>query len=275
MNFKKYLNLKDFVSFLRGLYNSRKILFQLVKEDIKNRFLGSFLGITWSFVQPLLYIGVITLVFSIGLRGGRSAGDLPFILYLVSGITVWFFFAECLSNGAVAILQNSYLVQKMVFRVSMLPVVKILSAFFVHFIFLLLVIILFMGHGFFPDIFFLQIIYYLFATFMFTLGMAWITSSVLPFFRDLQQIIQIIVRIGLWFTPIFWSIDRIPTKYQWIIKLNPVFYLVQGYRDCLIHKTWFWQHPQYTLYFWLLTLFVFTFGSIVFRRLKPHFADVL
>jgi ABC-type polysaccharide/polyol phosphate export permease len=141
--------------------------------------------------------------------------------------------------------------------------------------FIVIALILYGVHGFFIDIYYLQIIYYLFSTFVLSLGLAWITSSVILFFRDLQQILQIITRIGFWFTPIFWSIDKIPPNYQWLVKLNPAFYLVQGYRDCLIYKTWFWERPQLTLYFWLLTLFIFAFGSILFRRLKPHFADVL
>jgi ABC-type polysaccharide/polyol phosphate export permease len=275
MNLKKYLNLRDFISFLKGLYNKRKIIFQLVEKDIKSQFLGSFLGITWSFVQPLMYVGVIWFVFSIGLRGVSTKGGVPFVLYLVSGIIAWFFFSDCLNSGASSILQNNYLVKKVVFRVSMLPVVKILSALFIHTFFLVFVIILYAVHGMFLDVFYLQLVYYLFATFVLVLGLSWITSSVILFFRDLQQIIQIIVRIGFWFTPIFWSIERIPPKYQWIVKLNPAFYLVQGYRDCLIHKTWFWERPQYTLYFWFLTLLILALGTIIFRRLKPHFADVL
>jgi ABC-type polysaccharide/polyol phosphate export permease len=107
------------------------------------------------------------------------------------------------------------------------------------------------------------------------LGLSWITSSVVPFFRDLQQVIQLFTRIGFWFTPIFWSIERVPEKYQFLVKANPAFYLIQGYRDSLADKKWFWEHPYYTLYFWVLTLVIFAVGSIVFRRLKPHFADVL
>lgn len=275
MGLIKYLRIKDFFNFLSGVYANRRIIIQLVRKDIKGQYLGSFLGITWSFVQPLAYIAVISLVFSIGLRGSRQVGDFPFLLYLISGITVWFFFADCLNRGAASIQQNNYLVKKIVFRVSMLPVVKILSAFFIHSIFLLLVLLTFMAHGFFPDLYYLQLFYYLFAAFLLTFGLALITSAVVPFFRDMQQIIHIIIRIGFWFTPIFWNIDRVPAKYQWILKLNPAFYLIQGYRDALIHKNWFWQRPHYTLYFWLLTILILAVGSIVFRRLKPHFADVL
>ncbi|MCP4213185.1 MAG: ABC transporter permease, partial [bacterium] len=78
-----------------------------------------------------------------------------------------------------------------------------------------------------------------------------------------------------WFTPVFWNIDRIPEQYKLLVKLNPVYYLVLGYRDSLIYKTWFWERPQYTLYFWGLTLVVFAVGSLLFLRLKPHFGEML
>ncbi|MCK4764879.1 MAG: ABC transporter permease [Candidatus Aminicenantes bacterium] len=272
---KKYLSLKGFWGFLKGLYENRKIIYQLVEKDMQNQYLGSFLGVTWSFIQPTIFILVLWFVFSTGLRGARTAGEVPFVLYLVAGIIIWNFFSACLPAGASSIKQNSYLVNKMVFRVSMLPVVKILSSLVVHTFFLVVVMILYFAHGYFIDLYYLQILYYIFATMVFTLGVSWITSSVALFFPDLFQIIQLVVRIGFWFTPIIWPIERVPEKYQVFVKANPAYYLVMGYRDSLIYKVWFWEHPALTTYFWLLTLIVFALGSIVFRRLKPHFADVL
>ena len=146
---------------------------------------------------------------------------------------------------------------------------------FIHLVFLTVVIGIFILYGFYPDIYFLQLIYYLVSTFVFLQALSWTTSSVYPFFKDLKQIIQIIVRIGFWFTPVFWNIDRVPAKYQIFIKANPVYYLIAGYRDCLVYKKWFWEHPFLTLYFWTLTFLLLFVGSIIFRRLKPHFADVM
>ena len=203
------------------------------------------------------------------------SGDVPYLLYLIYGMIVWNFFAASLTGAEVSIAQHRYLVKHVVFQVSILPVVKILSAMVIHFIFLVLVIILFLFHGFSLSAHSLQLAYYLFAVFVLVMGISWITSSVVLFFRDLSQIIQIVVRVGFWFTPIFWNIDRIPAKYQFLVKANPVFYLVQGYRDSLIYKVWFWDRLSLTIYFWTVTLAIFVLGRIVFRKLKPHFADVL
>ncbi len=272
---RRYLGIGGFIYFLKGLGQNRRVIFSLVEKDIKNQFLGSFLGVTWSFIQPTVFVFVLWFVFATGLRGARSTGGYPFILYLVLGLVVWNFFSDCLTHGAMAIKTNHFLVNRMVFRVSMLPVVKIISSLVVHFFFLVVAIFLYLGNGFFIDWYALQLLYYIFASCVLSLGLAWITSSVVLFFPDLNQIIQLVTRIGFWFTPIFWSIDLVPERYQVLVKLNPAYYLVTGYRESLLFKVWFWEHPALTLYFWTFTLLVFAGGSVLFMRLKPHFADVL
>lgn len=275
MNFKKYLNPRDFAGFLRGLVKNRKVVFRLVETDFRKQYLGSFLGITWAFVQPLMFVLAISFVFSVGLRKASLVTGIPFLLYLLSGIFVWYLFSTGLSTGTTSISQSSYLVKKVVFRVSMLPVVKILSALVVHLVFLDLMFVTYLLYGYFADIYYLQLLYYMFATVIILLGLSWITSSVVLFFPDLKHVIAIITRIGFWFTPIFWSIDRVPAKYQLIVKANPVYYLIMGYRDCLFYKVWFWERPLLTAYFWGVTILILIVGTILFRKLKPHFADVL
>ena len=260
---------------MRKASSTPKVLFQLVENEIMNQYLGSFLGIVWAFIQPLFFIGAIWVVFATGLRGTRMSGDFPYLLYLISGMIIWNFFSASVTSAESSISQHRYLVKQMVFQVSVLPVIDILSAMVIHLIFIVLVIILFLFHGISLDAHCLQLVYYLFAGCVLVTGISWFTSSVILFFRDLGQITQIVVRIGFWFTPIFWNIDRIPAKYQILIKANPVYYLVMGYRDSLIYKVWFWKHLPLTVYFWIVTLAILVFGRIVFRKLKPHFADVL
>ncbi len=275
MKIKKYLNPRDFTGFLKGLFKNRKIIFRLVETDFRKQYLGSFLGITWAFVQPLFFVLAISFVFSVGLRQSNLIEGFPFLLYLISGIFMWYLFSTGLSTGTSSISQNNYLVKKVVFRVSMLPMVKILSAVIVHLVFLDLMIVLYLAYGFFADIYYLQLLYYIFAAAVILLGLSWMTSSIVLFFPDLTHIIAIITRIGFWFTPIFWNVDKIPEKYHFIVKANPAYYLVMGYRDCLIYKVWFWERPYLTAYFWGLTFVILIVGTILFRKLKPHFADVI
>ena len=130
-------------------------------------------------------------------------------------------------------------------------------------------------YGVFPTIYWLQIFYYLFATTIFLLGLSWITSSIVIFFRDLGQLVNMALQFGFWLTPIFWMISIVPEKYQFYFKMNPAYYITQGYRDSLINRIWFWEKPIETLQFWSIALIVFIVGAVIFRKLRPHFADVL
>jgi teichoic acid transport system permease protein len=121
----------------------------------------------------------------------------------------------------------------------------------------------------------IQILYYAFATTALAAALGSVTSSVVPFFRDLSQIVSIGLQFGMWLTPIMWDNSRLPENLRWILFLNPVTYLVEGYRDAVLRSTWFWQKPEQTLYFWSFVLIGGVFGGLIFRRLRPHFADVL
>ena len=155
--------------------------------------------------------------------------------------------------------------------------VKEISALFVHLFFILFTIILFACYGYFPDLYTLQVLYYTFCIFVLALGIGYATSAIVIFFRDLSQIIGIILQVGVWATPIMWNIDTIdlPRQLQWIFKINPMYYIVTGYRDSLINKVWFFEHFDMTVYFWMITAALFAVGTVIFKRLKVHFADVL
>jgi lipopolysaccharide transport system permease protein/teichoic acid transport system permease protein len=126
-----------------------------------------------------------------------------------------------------------------------------------------------------PTIYWLQLPFYMLCSIVLLLGLSWLTSAIRVFVKDVGQIIAVLMQIGFWATPIFWSIDMIPASYQWILKLNPAFYIVDGYRNTFIYGSWFWEHQNITLYYSGLTLFCLVFGAIVFKRLRPHFGDVL
>ncbi|MEN8155232.1 MAG: ABC transporter permease [Acidobacteriota bacterium] len=275
MILKNYLNPKLLFSFFRTLYKNRRTIFAMARDDFKKQYLGSFLGLFWSFFQPAVYIFTIWFIFSVGFRRGGGSSDIPFVLYLVSGFVVWSFFSGALTAGATSVQSYSYLVKKMLFAVSILPVVKILSSLYIHFILFGLYMILFFSKGFFFSLYSLQIFYYIFASIVLLLGVGWLTSSLNIFIKDVTQIIGVITKIGFWFTPIFWRIDNFSPKIQFILKLNPVYYLVSGYRDALFYKVWFWEKPMLTAYYWSFTLFFFIVGAVVFKRLRPHFGDVL
>ncbi len=268
----KYL--KRFLSFFIDIFQSRKLILELAKKDLKSRYLGSYLGIVWAFVQPVITIFIFWFVFQIGFKS-TPVQNVPFILWLICGMIPWFFISESILGASSSIIDNSYLVKKVVFRVSALPIIRILSALFIHIFFIAILFVFFILYGFKPSIYNLQVIYYLFATIMLVMGISWVTSSLIIFIRDLGQIVAIVVQFGFWLTPIFWSFSIMPDKYHFIFKLNPFYYIIEGYRDTFINHVWFWNHYNLTINFWLITLGLLVIGVLLFKRLRPHFADVL
>lgn len=266
--------LRNFFNFLLDLYRNRALILQLTIRDFKSRYLGSYLGLLWAFIQPIVTILIFWFVFEVGFKSA-PVGNFPFILWLITGIIPWFFISDCLSSGTGSVVENSYLVKKVVFRVSMLPVVKLLSALFIHAFFILVIFLIFSIYKFYPSIYSLQVFYYGFAATVLLLGLTWLTSALVIFLKDIGQMVAMCLQFGFWLTPIFWSLQMLPNKYHIYLKLNPGYYIIQGYRDSFINNIWFWEHPLYTVYYWLVTGFIFVLGAMVFTRLRPHFADVL
>ena len=261
----------------KEVYQNRVLVLSLAKNDFKTKYAGSYLGTIWAFIQPIVTICVYWFVFGLALRGGADRG-VPFVLWLVAGLVPWFFFQDGLISGTNTLLEYSYLVKKVVFNIRILPVVKVVSSVFVHIFFVAIVIMLYACMGYLPDFYDLQLLYYSFCVFLLVLGISYLTSSVVVFFRDLSQMINIGLQVGIWMTPIMWAFSDLGIEGGWlatILKLNPLFYIVQGYRDSLIDKVGFWEHPGLTLYFWAFTLIIFFLGTKLFRKLQVHFADVL
>ena len=187
-----YIVLYDKITVLPAeLYQNRKLIWKLAKNDFKTRYAGSYLGMVWAFVQPIVTILVYWFVFEKGfnakaemLANGLTA---PYVLWLTAGIVPWFYFSEALSNGTTALLEYNYLVKKVVFKISILPIIKIIAIF---------------------------------------------------------------LQVGMWATPILWELNKIPPKYQILFKLNPVFYIVNGYRSALLEKSWFYNRTSFFVYSW-------------------------
>ena len=258
------------------LYQNRRLIFKLAKNDFKTKYAGSYLGIVWAFVQPVVTIMVYWFVFSVGFRTG-SVDAYPFVLYLVTGIIPWFFFQDALNGGTNALIEYNYLVKKVVFKISILPIVKIVSAYFVHAFFVLFALVICGFMGYLPSIYWLQIFYYDACVFLFTLGLVYATSAIVIFFRDLTQIISIILQVGVWLTPIMWDFNMLANypALQTLFKFNPFYYIVTGYRDSILGGVSILAHWKWGMFFWIVTAILFAVGAIVFKRLKPHFADVL
>jgi teichoic acid transport system permease protein len=260
--------------FLKKLYQQKNTIISLAKNDFKNRYAGSYLGITWAFIQPLMTILIYWFVFQVGFRS-TPIDDVPFIVWFICGIIPWFYFSESLIGGTMSVVDYSYIVKKVMFNINILPLVKIIVSTFVHLFFVVLVFLICLSVNLPITMHSIQIVYFSFCIFILALGLSYLTASLVPFSKDVGQIVAVILQFGFWLTPIVWNQNILPAKWLFFFKMNPVYYVVQGYRDALINKIWFWERPISTLYFWIATGVIFYLGRIIFKKLKPHFADVL
>lgn len=261
-------------SLIAELFQNRRLIWKLAKNDFKKRYAGSYLGAVWAMIQPVVTVFMYWFVFD-KLGFMRASSEVPYVLFLTAGLVPWFYFSEALTNGTMALLEYNYLVKKVVFKISILPIIKVIAATFIHAFFVAVLLLIGCVYGYYPNWYTLQVFYYSFCLFVFVLALCYTTCAVNVFFRDLSQIINIALQIGMWATPILWNINDVSGTWAKIFKINPLVYVVNGYRDAVYGQQWFWHDPGYTAYFWIFTVILLFIGTSVFKRLKVHFADVM
>ncbi len=270
--FKLIFNLASV--FITDLYKNRRIIIDLTRRDFSVKYIKNFFGLLWAIIDPLAFIVVLYFVF--GMRfGEKETQGIPFIIYLIIGYTAYDFFSSTMTQTSNSIKSFAYMVTKINFRLSILPIVKLLSGLMMHVIIITIVLVILMFNSFYPSIYWIQLVYYIFSMLLLLLGLAYITSSISLFFPDIINIVAIVVRLLFFLSPIFYTVDGFSQKALFILKLNPLYYILMGYRESLVYKVAFWEHPILTIYFWSLTIILFVVGIIIFKKLRPHFADVI
>lgn len=254
---------------LRDLYANRTILVQLAVYDLKHDYLGTWFGFLWAFVHPLLSAAILYVVFSHGFRGGS------YFLWLLAGLFAWQYVSLCIRGGSMSIVQNSFLVRKLRFRVEFLPFVKIISASMLHGAFVLFLFLAAIVDGRTAGLHNFQILYYWIAGSVFALSVSLLAAGAMVFLRDLAGVIEILLQLLFLGTPIFWQESMLPERFLFWLRLNPLYYIVNGYRQSLLEPAFFWQNPEGLLAFWIPVLFLLSTGLFVFRRLRPVFADYI
>lgn len=261
------------------LFHSRKLIKRLSVNDFKKRYAGSYMGIVWALAQPVITVVMYYIIFDVVFQSrAQSVSDgieVPYVLMLTAGLVPWFFFSEALTNGTTSLLEYNYLVKKVLFKISILPIIKIIAAMFIHVFFICVLLLIACVYGYYPSVYWIQILYYMACEFILVLSLSYATCAIVVFFRDLLQIINIGLQLFQWGTPILWNINIVPDKYKWIFKLNPMTYIVEGYRNAIYGDTWFFEHFYSSTYFWIFVVATFCIGTLIFKRSKPHFADVL
>jgi len=264
-----------FSNFLRKIYLQRGLIRSFVVRDLKSRYVGSFMGIFWSVIHPVVLLVSYVFVFAVvfGQRPLPASGTDRFWLFLFCSILPWLFFQDSVQRSSTVVIDNANLVTKTLFPTEILPLSVLLAGTVNHLIgFAILLGILVFAFGK-VSVFVFFVPFYFLCLMLFTLGFSWLVSSLNVFVRDISQILSVILTFWFWFTPIFYSPERFPPKLLFIVHWNPLAHVVTGYRDCLLRM----RMPDMKMlpFLVLASLAVFVAGGLFFRITKREFVDVL
>ena len=272
-------DLKDKNIIIKEHIENIKTIIRLAKFQIKRQYSDSILGSLWVFLQPTILIIMYGFVFGLGIRGGRpidvNGQTVSFFLWYLSAIIPWFFIRDAILQGSVSLYLKANIITQIKFPLSIIPTYTILSLFIIHLAMLVLTFIIYIVSGFLPDLYYLQFLYYMIAMLVFLWGLSILTSAITIVIRDFNVLLNSVTTALFLLTPIMWSADKLDGIELLVIKANPIYYLVQGYRNIFLYKVWFWEDYMYTLYFWGITLVILFLGMYVHKVLRPRFVDRL
>lgn len=297
MNRKEIELLFRFNTICRKDYFMRSII-TIIKEQIKSFYLvrrlsvyelksanrNHYLGIMWEIINPMIQISIYWFVFGFGIfhsngRGNVEMGDewVPYFPWMLSGIVVWFFVNQAITQGSKSIYTRIKMISKMSFPMSVIPTYVIFAKFYQHLMLLGVILVMFQFLGYPINIHYVQLPYFIIATVIFLVTLSLITSTLTTIVRDFQMLITSTVRILIYLSPILWPPYHMqPAIIQTIMKLNPIYYLVEGYRASILGLSWYpIDHWQYTLYFWVVIFILLFIGSILHIKFRDRFVDFL
>ncbi len=257
------------MSIIKDLYNYRELLKTNITKDIGGKYKHSFLGILWSFINPLLQITVYAFVFQVILKSNIE----NYAVYLCCGLIPWQYFSNVVLRGAASIVDNGNIIKKVYFPREILPI-SLVSSEGVNFLISTIIIlgfVVFGGIGLSKYI----LLYFLILPIQYivSIGVAFVTSSITVYFRDLQHILGIIIQLMFYGTPIVYSIDSVPSNFKWLVRLNPMSYLIEGYRAIFYNKTL----PNFSDLgkSFMIGIILCVIGYILFKKLEKRFAEEL
>ncbi|MBI1897940.1 MAG: ABC transporter permease [Acidobacteria bacterium] len=261
--------------FLRNLIHSRTLLVQLVRRDFQQRFVGSIAGWVWALIHPLVLLASWTFVFQICLRQALPPAEVTqnYTIFLFCGFLPWLLFQDTVMRSSTSLLENANLITKTVFPSEIIPISIFFSSLISHLLALALLVTVvgvWIGH---LSLMSFTLPVYMALLGLFAVGIGWIVAGLQVYLRDTSHLLSVIMTFWFWMTPIFISEEQIPEQVRFLVRINPMAYIVTAYRERLLS----YRLPalEQSLILCACALGAFVLGGLVFRHLKRGFADVL
>lgn len=252
-------------------------IYSIAKYELLADMRDSKLGLFWNFANPTIQVLTYWLVFGTILSGKSSQDGIPYVCWLLGGIVVWFYISPCITNGCNAIYSKVNVFTKMKFPVSILPATVVLKELFNHACLMIVLTILFIYFGYYPNWHWLGLLYYLFCAFIFSISLSMTTSVLNMLARDTRKLILACMRLLMYLTPIVWAPSKLKKFHllRKLMKFNPIDYIVQGYRDCFFYHKGIASFGYQTLIFWTITIVLLLVGSYMIYKFKHKFIDMI
>ena len=252
------------------------IIFRVAQYDKKASYQGHYLGLAWEILNPAIQIFTYFLVFGMGIRRNGEVDGVPFIAWMLIGLSAWFFMNKATLDCSNSVLRKIGMVSKMKFPVSILPAITIISLTRTFFVMLSIAIVTLLFNGIYPTIYWLQFFYYFFAMYVFLYFFGLLSSTITILIRDYHLILQSLLRILFYFTGAILVIDELfPGRWLRVLQLNPYYYIVNGFRDAFLSRAFFWEDWTMTAFFWLTTLFIAIISTHLHLKFRAKFVDLI
>jgi lipopolysaccharide transport system permease protein len=250
-----------------------RLFHNFVRQDFTGQFAGSFGGMVWLFITPIVNILIYSFVFSVVFRAPMPVeyGNTPFVVFMMMGYLPWFAFGDAMGKASTLLLEKAPLITKVMFPVQIIPAVGTIVPYMVHGIALALFLIYLSTQGYFSLMWLWLPVIFAFQ-FLFTMGLVAILSALCVFLRDIQQIVTLTMTTWFFLTPIVYPISLIPVEYQPLLLLNPMHHFVDSYRELILLGNF----PMTSFLVIIpISLFTYCFGGWIFMRIRHAFGDVL
>lgn len=268
--------MNTFIGIIKDHIQYKQQIFKLAKADLVKTYRGAALGWAWAIIKPAVTIFVYWFAFQIGLRAGKDVEGFPFFLWLIAGLIPWFYINDMLTQGTESIRKYSYLVTKMKFPIATIPTFVSISKLMVNLFLIIVMIFIFIFMGYTPDIYIIQLPIYILLSFLLFTVFSLLSSLLACMSKDFLNLLKSLVTAVFWLSGIVWNVNTIDIPWlKTLLKANPVTYIVEGFRNCFIHKTWIWESPKTLLCFLAILVVLTVIAVILYKKLRKEIPDVL
>lgn len=272
--------MNDIKLVLKEQFTNLKVISRVSKYEEKATYQSHYLGLLWQFLNPAIQIGIYYLVFGLGVNEGRKVDGFPFLIWMLIGIVAWFFISSSILGASNSIYKQVGMVSKTKFPVSILPSININSN-FVSYRAMMVILFGAMLIAKVPiTLYWLQYVYYLICMVIFLFAIGILNATITVLVRDFHIMLQSIMRLLFYLSGPIWNIEKLKSypageKLVSLMELNPIYYVINGFRDSFLSKEWFWEKGTETLIFWIITSLVLVIGSHLHMKFRARFIDFI